>query len=38
MLSGSPALPWMATYRCEILAFEPIAVPPPAHAPTTRRR
>ena len=38
MLSGSPTLPWMATYRCEILAFEPIAVAPPAHAPTTRRR
>jgi hypothetical protein len=36
-LSGSPALPWMATYRCEILAFEPVAVTAPANA-TTRRR
>ncbi|HEY2188896.1 MAG TPA: hypothetical protein VGH48_10065 [Caldimonas sp.] len=30
MLSGSPKLPWMATYRCEILAVEPL----PAAAPT----
>ena len=36
-LSGSPALPWMATYRCEILAFEPVAVTAPANASTRRR-
>jgi len=36
-LSGSPALPWMATYRCEILAFEPAAVTAPANASTRRR-
>jgi len=35
MLSGSPKLPWMATYRCEILAVEPL--PAPA-AQTARRR
>jgi hypothetical protein len=34
-LSGSPALPWMATYRCEILAFEPVATP--ANAAAHRR-
>jgi hypothetical protein len=36
-LSGSPALPWMATYRCEILAFEPVLVTAPANASTRRR-
>ncbi|HEX4235939.1 MAG TPA: hypothetical protein VH041_16735 [Caldimonas sp.] len=28
LLSGSPKLPWMATYRCEILAVEPLPTPP----------
>ena len=35
MLSGSPKLPWMVTYRCEILAVEPVAAP--AQAPARRR-
>jgi hypothetical protein len=30
VVSGSPALPWMSTYRCEILAVEPVAVVAPA--------
>jgi hypothetical protein len=30
--SGSPTLPWIATYRCEILAVEPVPVPPPTPA------
>ncbi|HEY2560383.1 MAG TPA: hypothetical protein VGI48_11790 [Caldimonas sp.] len=34
MLSGSPKLPWMATYRCEILAVEPL----PAAAPHAARK
>ena len=34
LLSGSPKLPWMATYRCEILAVEPL----PGQAPPARRR
>jgi hypothetical protein len=29
LLSGSPKLPWMATYRCEILAVEPLPAPAP---------
>ena len=35
VLSGSPTMPWMSTYRCEILAVEPVArrqrhsTPPP---------
>jgi len=34
VISGSPAMPWMSTYRCEILAVEPVAAaghstPPP---------
>jgi hypothetical protein len=28
IVSGSPKLPWMATYRCEVLAVEPVAAPP----------
>jgi hypothetical protein len=32
MLSGSPKLPWMATYRCEILAVEPLPAPAPKAA------
>jgi hypothetical protein len=35
MVSGSPQLPWMVTYRCEILAVEPIAAV--AQAPPRRR-
>jgi hypothetical protein len=35
MLSGSPQLPWMATYRCEVLAVEPLPVAAPKQA---RRR
>jgi len=34
VVSGSPVMPWMSTYHCEILAVEPVAVagastPPP---------
>jgi hypothetical protein len=34
VVSGSPVMPWMSTYRCEILAVEPVAAagastPPP---------
>jgi hypothetical protein len=34
VISGSPSTPWMSTYRCEILAVEPVAAaghstPPP---------
>ena len=28
IVSGSPKLPWMATYHCEVLAVEPVAAPP----------
>jgi hypothetical protein len=35
IVSGSPRLPWMATYRCEVLAVDPVAAPPPQAA---RRR
>jgi len=28
IVSGSPKLPWMATYHCEVLAVEPVAPPP----------
>ena len=35
MLSGSPQLPWMATYRCEVLAVEPLPVA--ASKPARRR-
>jgi hypothetical protein len=27
IVSGSPQLPWMATYHCEVLAAEPVAAP-----------
>jgi hypothetical protein len=37
VVSGSPVMPWMSTYRCEILAVEPVAVAAPAKAaPKTR--
>jgi hypothetical protein len=29
---GLPAMPWMATYHCEIVAVDPVA---PAAAPAT---
>ena len=37
IVSGSPALPWMSTYRCEILAVEPVAAPGPAAPPAKKR-
>ena len=27
IVSGSPKMPWMATYHCEVLAAEPLAAP-----------
>ena len=27
IVSGSPQLPWMATYHCEVLSAEPVAAP-----------
>jgi len=27
IVSGSPKMPWMATYHCEVLAAEPVAAP-----------
>ncbi|HZW75507.1 MAG TPA: hypothetical protein VFF43_18320 [Caldimonas sp.] len=27
IVSGSPKMPWMATYHCELLGAEPVAVP-----------
>ena len=39
VLSGSPQLPWMATYRCEVLAVDPVAAPPKQQPqPTGKRR
>nr|HET7857662.1 hypothetical protein [Caldimonas sp.] len=37
VVSGSPQLPWMATYHCEVLAVEPVAAPP-KQQPTGKRR
>ena len=37
IVSGSPAMPWMSTYRCEILAVEPVAVAGPSAAPAKKR-
>jgi hypothetical protein len=37
VVSGSPALPWMATYRCEILAVEPATVAAPSKAAPKKR-
>ena len=37
VVSGSPALPWMATYRCEILAVEPVAGVRPSSPPPKKR-
>ena len=33
IVSGSPQLPWMATYHCEILGAEPVAAPPSQQQP-----
>jgi hypothetical protein len=37
VVSGSPVMPWMSTYRCEILAFEPVPVAAPAKPPPKKR-
>ncbi len=36
-VSGSPVMPWMSTYQCEILAVEPVAAPAPAKPPPKKR-
>ena len=39
IVSGSPQLPWMATYRCEVLAAEPMtALAPHQQQPPVARR
>ncbi len=35
--SGSPVLPWMSTYRCEILAVEPVGAAGPSKAASKKR-
>ena len=37
IVSGSPVMPWMSTYRCEILAVEPVAVAGPSTPPPKKR-
>ena len=37
VVSGSPVMPWMSTYRCEILAVEPGAVAGPSTPPLKKR-
>ena len=37
VVSGSPAMPWMSTYRCEILAVEPVAAAGPSTPPPKKR-
>jgi len=37
VVSGSPAMPWMSTYHCEILAVEPVAVAGPSTPPPKKR-
>jgi len=37
VVSGSPAMPWMSTYRCEILAVEPVAAARPSTPPAKKR-
>ena len=37
VVSGSPAMPWMSTYRCEILAVEPVAAAGPS-TPSAKKR
>jgi hypothetical protein len=36
--SGSPVLPWMTTYRCEVLAAEPLASPAPPKTSAPKKR
>jgi len=38
LVSGSPAMPWMATYHCEIVAVDPVAPPAAAAAPAGHSR
>lgn len=38
IVSGSPKLPWMATYHCEVLAVEPVAAPPSQQAQAKPKR
>ena len=37
VVSGSPAMPWMSTYHCEILAVEAVAVAGPSTPPPKKR-
>ena len=37
VVSGSPVMPWMSTYLCEILAVEPVAVAGPSTPPPKKR-
>ena len=37
VVSGSPVMPWMSTYHCEILAVEPVAVAGPSTPPPKKR-
>jgi hypothetical protein len=37
IVSGSPAMPWMSTYRCEILAVEPVAAAGASTPPSKKR-
>jgi hypothetical protein len=37
VVSGSPAMPWMSTYHCEILAVDPVAAPAPSTPPPKKR-
>lgn len=37
VVSGSPVMPWMSTYRCEILAVEPVAAAGPSKAAPKKR-
>jgi len=37
VVSGSPVMPWMSTYRCEILAVEPVAAAGPSTPPPKKR-
>jgi hypothetical protein len=37
VVSGSPMMPWMSTYQCEILAVEPVAAAAPAKPPPKKR-
>jgi hypothetical protein len=37
IVSGSPAMPWMSTYRCEIHAVEPVAAAGASTPPAKKR-